>query len=70
MFDINKLSDSHSKVAAMILNIISGLALLTAASWFSYNVFSTRDAAQVTVQDTQSNSKDIKELERKIIRSK
>jgi succinate dehydrogenase hydrophobic anchor subunit len=70
IFDLNKLSDSHAKVPTMVLNIVSGLALLIAASWFSYNVFSTRDAAQATVQDTQSNSNDIKALERKIIRSK
>lgn len=28
---------------AWILNVVSGLALLAAASWFSYNVFETRD---------------------------
>jgi hypothetical protein len=30
--------------ATFILNIVSGAALLAAASWFSYNIFSTKDA--------------------------
>jgi hypothetical protein len=28
----------------LILNVVSGAALLSAAAWFSYNLFSTRDA--------------------------
>jgi hypothetical protein len=70
MFDINRLADSQKKAPMMLLNLVSGLALLIAASWFSYNLFSTRDAAQATVQDTHTNSQDIKALERKITRPK
>lgn len=34
------------KLWQLALNGISGLALLLAAAWFSYNVFSTRDASE------------------------
>jgi hypothetical protein len=65
MFDINKLADGKSKLAIVLLNLASGAALLIAASWFSYNIFSTRDAAQSTATDIQNNAQDIRGLETK-----
>lgn len=45
MFDpLSKIADSDSVLAVRLLNVISGAALLVAATWFSYNLFSTRDA--------------------------
>jgi hypothetical protein len=44
MIDFGKLADSNNKYAAAALNAASGVALLLAATWFSYNLFSTRDA--------------------------
>lgn len=42
MLDFTKLSDKNG-----LLNVASGLALLIAATWFSYSVFSARDAKVV-----------------------
>lgn len=44
MFDLNRLADNRSTVATMALNVASGAALFCAAAWFSYNLFSTKDA--------------------------
>lgn len=37
-------ADSKKRWVITLLNITSGAALLTAATWFSYSLFSTRDA--------------------------
>lgn len=44
MLDFRQLADSNNKYAVVALNAASGLALFVAAAWFSYNMFSTRDA--------------------------
>jgi hypothetical protein len=44
MFDLNRLADSENKYAVFALNIVSSVALVVAAAWFSYNMFSTKDA--------------------------
>jgi hypothetical protein len=44
MFDFNKLADSDNKYATAALNFFSAVALFAAAAWFSYNMFSTKDA--------------------------
>jgi hypothetical protein len=44
MFDLTRLADSKNKYAVYALNVSSGIALLVAAAWFSFNLFSTRDA--------------------------
>lgn len=45
-FDFNKLADSNNPYANGALNVISALALVSAASWFSYEMFSSRSIEQ------------------------
>lgn len=44
MFDFDRLADSKNRYAVLALNFASGAALLCAAAWFSFNMFSARDA--------------------------
>lgn len=44
MFNLDFLADSNSPSKTTVLNMLSGVALFGAASWFSYNLFSARDA--------------------------
>jgi len=44
---------SKKNVFTVALNVASGLALLCAATWFSYNAFSMRDSAQVIILQTK-----------------
>jgi hypothetical protein len=53
MFDLDKLSDSKNRYAVTALNIAAGAALLAAATWFSYNLFSVRDG-EVPVRTVNS----------------
>lgn len=42
--DLSSFADSKNKWSILGLNVVSGVALLLAASWFSYTMFNTRDA--------------------------
>jgi hypothetical protein len=50
----------NNRLLMSALNIISGLALLVAASWFSYNLFAARDARNaVTISQQQSRNDEL-----------
>lgn len=42
--NLSSFADSKNKTAVFALNAVSGIALLVAAAWFSFNMFATRDA--------------------------
>src|ERR1035437_8861359 len=43
MINLNRYADSHNSSISTLLNIVSGVALFCAASWFSYALFASRD---------------------------
>ena len=47
----------NNKYAVRALNVVSGAALLVATTWFSYNLFSSRDAtAPVAITTTTTTT--------------
>lgn len=40
MFDLTRLADSRNKIAVFVLNLVAGAAVIGAAAWFSYTIFS------------------------------